>query len=113
MSSMTLWLDTSTSSADSIAAALAIFVRIAFRLDALGMAFTSHLANNEVTFTFLEGAMAVIATVGLIIFHLGLCSDGERDRPVLRLPKSHYRLSNRPNHRSAVWSVTLQAWFVI
>lgn len=51
---------------------------------------------------FLEGAMVVVATVCLTIFHPGLCFDGQWDRPALRLPKSHYSLSSRLSPRCAV-----------
>lgn len=97
-----LWLDSSNSGAGLIVATVAIFIRTIFRLAALGNGIHSHLANDEITFMFLEGAMVIIATVGLTIFHPGLCLGGEWDRPALRLPKSHYRLSSRLNHRCAV-----------
>ncbi|KAJ9161912.1 RTA1 domain-containingprotein [Coniochaeta hoffmannii] len=56
-------------------ASVAIFVRSAFRVAELWRGFSSRLANNEVAFMILEGAMVVIASLCLTLGHPGLCLD--------------------------------------
>jgi len=56
-------------------ASVAIFVRSAFRVAELWRGFSSRLANNEVAFMILEGAMVVNASLCLTLGHPGLCLD--------------------------------------
>lgn len=60
-------------------ATLTIFVRCVFRVAELQEGFNGELANDEVTFMILEGAMIVIATLSLTILHPGPCFDGQWD----------------------------------
>jgi hypothetical protein len=53
------------------AATLAIFVRSVFRCAELSQGFKGKLANQQITFMVLEGAMIVIAVVLLTLFHPG------------------------------------------
>ncbi|RAO64523.1 uncharacterized protein BHQ10_000535 [Talaromyces amestolkiae] len=53
-------------------ATLTIFVRSVFRCAELSGGFNGSLANNEVTFMVLEGAMISIAVIALTSFHPGL-----------------------------------------
>lgn len=48
-----------------------IFIRSAFRLVELHQGFTGPLANNEAYFMVLEGAMILLATLAITIFHPG------------------------------------------
>jgi hypothetical protein len=52
-------------------ATLTIFVRSAFRCAELSHGFNGKLANQEITFMILEGAMIAIAVVCLTIYHPG------------------------------------------
>ncbi|KAJ6002604.1 RTA1-domain-containing protein [Penicillium sp. IBT 35674x] len=58
-------------------ATIAIFVRSVFRLAELNGGFHSSLANNQVLFMILEGAMIVIAILCLTILHPGVCFNGQ------------------------------------
>ncbi|KAF7714258.1 Uncharacterized protein PECH_008930 [Penicillium ucsense] len=57
-------------------ATLTIFVRSAFRVAELQGGFHSALANNQVMFMILEGAMIAIATICMTVLHPGLCFNG-------------------------------------
>ncbi|RHZ46407.1 RTA1 domain-containing protein [Aspergillus thermomutatus] len=61
-------------------ATLAIFVRSIFRVAELREGFNGPLANDEVTFMILEGAMMVIATLCLTVLHPGYCFGGYWDQ---------------------------------
>lgn len=54
-------------------ATIAIFIRSVFRVAELRDGFSSELAGNEVAFMILEGAMIVVATICLTVFHPGYC----------------------------------------
>ncbi|CAI7572993.1 unnamed protein product [Penicillium glandicola] len=58
-------------------ATLTIFIRSVFRVAELQSGFHSSLANNEVAFMILEGAMIVIALLCLTILHPGICFVGQ------------------------------------
>lgn len=58
-------------------ATLTIFVRSVFRVAELQGGFHSSLANNEVVFMILEGAMLSIALLCLTILHPGICFGGQ------------------------------------
>jgi hypothetical protein len=57
-------------------ATLFIFIRSCFRVAELSSGFASALANDQVTFMVLEGAMIVLASLALTVFHPGRCFDG-------------------------------------
>ncbi|KAL6231529.1 hypothetical protein BDW75DRAFT_42576 [Aspergillus navahoensis] len=57
-------------------ATLLIFIRSIFRVAELNGGFGSDLANDEVSFMILEGAMMVVACGGMSLFHPGLCLHG-------------------------------------
>lgn len=54
-------------------AAIAIFVRSVYRVAELREGFQGKLAGDEVLFMILEGAMIVITTAALTVFHPGFC----------------------------------------
>ncbi|CAM1507772.1 Fc.00g046200.m01.CDS01 [Cosmosporella sp. VM-42] len=56
-------------------ASVTIFARCAFRVAELMRGFDSPLANNEMAFMILEGAMVIIACLCLTSGHPGLCLD--------------------------------------
>ena len=58
-------------------ATLAIFIRSCFRVAELSQGFHGPLANQEVTYMILEGAMIVIATTALTACHPGLAFAGQ------------------------------------
>lgn len=53
-------------------ALLAIYIRSCFRVAELQGGFQSKLANDEVTFMVLEGAMIVMASTALTVIHPGI-----------------------------------------
>ncbi|PYH70661.1 RTA1 domain-containing protein [Aspergillus vadensis CBS 113365] len=57
-------------------ATITIFIRSVFRVAELKGGFHSKLANDEVKFMVLEGAMIVLATSALTVLHPGLCFGG-------------------------------------
>jgi hypothetical protein len=57
-------------------ATLLIFIRSIFRVAELSDGFDSDLANDEVSFMILEGAMMVVACGGMTLFHPGVCLGG-------------------------------------
>ncbi|KFX97688.1 hypothetical protein O988_04730 [Pseudogymnoascus sp. VKM F-3808] len=61
-------------------ATVTIFVRSIFRAAELSEGFDGKLANDEVTFMILEGAMIVIACVCLTAFHPGVSFGGKWDQ---------------------------------
>jgi hypothetical protein len=58
------------------AATLTIFIRSCFRVAELSGGFHGPLANNEISFMILEGAMIVIATSCLTLLHPGVGFQG-------------------------------------
>ncbi|KAJ5778801.1 sphingoid long-chain base transporter RSB1 [Penicillium odoratum] len=58
-------------------ATITIFIRSVFRVAELNGGFHSSLANNEILFMILEGAMIVIAILCLTVLHPGVCFDGQ------------------------------------
>ena len=58
-------------------ATLTIFIRSLFRCAELSAGFHGALANNELTFMVLEGAMIIIAVSFLTVFHPGLSFQGK------------------------------------
>lgn len=58
-------------------ATLVIFIRSVFRVAELSGGFHGPLANNQVSFMILEGAMVCIACLSLTILHPGMCFQGE------------------------------------
>ncbi|PWY94487.1 RTA1-domain-containing protein [Aspergillus sclerotioniger CBS 115572] len=63
-----------------VLATLTIFIRSVFRVAELKGGFHSALANDEVDFMILEGAMIVIAIITLTVLHPGVCFDGLWDQ---------------------------------
>jgi hypothetical protein len=57
-------------------ATVLIFIRSIFRVAELSDGFDSDLANDEVSFMILEGAMMVVACGGMTLFHPGVCLGG-------------------------------------
>ena len=57
-------------------ATVTIFIRSVFRVAELKGGFHSKLANDEVDFMVLEGAMIVLAALALTVLHPGFCFDG-------------------------------------
>ena len=56
-------------------ATILILARSLFRVVELWYGFTSKVANNEVTFMVLEGALVVLATLLMTLFHPGKVFD--------------------------------------
>lgn len=50
---------------------LVILVRLCFCVAELAHGFGSKLANNQVAFMILEGAMIILATSSMAVFHPG------------------------------------------
>ncbi|KAJ6032636.1 RTA1-domain-containing protein [Penicillium herquei] len=71
-----------------VLATIVIFVRSVFRVAELRGGFHSSLANNEVLFMILEGAMIVIALLCLTILHPGICFDGQWDQTKWKFRRS-------------------------
>ncbi|KFZ16532.1 hypothetical protein V502_05047 [Pseudogymnoascus sp. VKM F-4520 (FW-2644)] len=61
-------------------ATITIFVRSIFRAAELYQGFDGALANQEITFMILEGAMVVIACICLTLFHPGVSFGGKWDQ---------------------------------
>ncbi|KAF4625050.1 hypothetical protein G7Y89_g13119 [Cudoniella acicularis] len=57
-------------------ATIAIFIRSCFRVAELSGGFDGPLANNQISFMILEGAMIVIATSCMTLLHPGLAFKG-------------------------------------
>lgn len=55
-------------------------MRSIFRAAELSEGFDGKLANDEVTFMVLEGAMVVIACISLTVFHPGVSFGGKWDQ---------------------------------
>src|SRR5262245_46511876 len=55
-----------------VVATLTIYIRCVYRVVELNAGFDSHLANEEVTYMILEGAMIAIAVCAMSILHPGL-----------------------------------------
>ena len=55
-----------------VVATLCIFIRSCFRVAELQGGFDSALANQQITYMILEGAMIIIATTALTVGHPGL-----------------------------------------
>jgi hypothetical protein len=56
-----------------LVATIVIFIRSVFRVAELRDGFQSKLADNEIAFMILEGAMILVATICLTVFHPGFC----------------------------------------
>lgn len=69
-------------------ATLTIFIRSCFRVAELSSGFHGSLANNEVSFMILEGAMVVTACLVLTILHPGVCFQGEWRAANFKIGKS-------------------------
>ncbi|KAF7563969.1 hypothetical protein G7046_g142 [Stylonectria norvegica] len=65
------------------AATLCILIRTIFRVAELSQGFDSKLANDEVSFMILEGAMIVIASICLALGHPGVAFQGLRPSPAM------------------------------
>lgn len=74
-------------------ATLAIFVRSIFRVAELREGFDGPLANDEVMFMILEGAMMVIATLCLTVLQPGYCFGGYWDQTSWKSVKRSSQLS--------------------
>lgn len=59
-----------------IISTLCIFIRTCYRLAELSMGLDSDLANDEVAFLVLEGAMVAVAVISLSISHPGVAFQG-------------------------------------
>ncbi|KAI9720232.1 MAG: hypothetical protein M1812_003050 [Candelaria pacifica] len=57
-------------------ATITVFVRSVFRVAELSQGFDGKLANDQVTFMILEGAMIIIAVTSLTLFHPGFSFQG-------------------------------------
>jgi hypothetical protein len=57
-------------------ATFCIFVRSCFRVAELSQGFGGSLANDQITFMILEGAMIIIASIALTALHPGRAFDG-------------------------------------
>lgn len=60
-----------------VVATVTIFIRSVFRCAELSGGFHGPLANNEVTFMILEGAMISIAVISISVFHPGWVWQGQ------------------------------------
>ncbi|KAJ5918289.1 RTA1-domain-containing protein [Penicillium verhagenii] len=69
-------------------ATVTIFVRSVFRVAELKGGFHSSLANNQVLFMILEGAMIAIAITCLTVLHPGVCFDGQWDQTKWKFGRS-------------------------
>lgn len=58
-------------------ATVTIFIRSVFRVAELSGGFHGPLANHQISFMILEGAMVCTACLGLTLLHPGLCFQGE------------------------------------
>ena len=58
-------------------ATILILVRSSFRVAELSQGFNGPLANQQVTFMILEGAMVILASLLLTAFHPGIAFAGE------------------------------------
>lgn len=58
-------------------ATLTIFIRSVFRCAELSEGFDGPMANDEVTFMVLEGAMICVAVIALTVFHPGIVWKGQ------------------------------------
>lgn len=70
-------------------ATITIFIRCVFRVAELKGGFDSELANNEIAFMILEGAMIVIACVCMTAFHPGYCFGGKWGKTEWRAKSKH------------------------
>lgn len=82
------------------AATILIFVRSCFRVAELKQGFDGKLANQEVTFMILEGAMIILAVTSLTIFHPGTCFQGSWNQAnfSIRASKDRARAQNIESH---------------
>ncbi|KAF4464987.1 RTA [Fusarium albosuccineum] len=68
-------------------ATLCILIRTSYRVAELSGGYDSKLANDEVAFMILEGAMIVVSTVCLAVGHPGICFEGRWDEANFQLRK--------------------------
>ncbi len=82
------------------AATIFIFVRSCFRVAELKEGFDGKLANDEVTFMILEGAMIILAVISLTILHPGTCFQGSWHQAnfSIRASKDRARAQNIETH---------------
>ncbi|KAI9924203.1 hypothetical protein MW887_007153 [Aspergillus wentii] len=80
-------------------ATITIFIRSIFRVAELKDGFDGALANDEVTFMILEGAMMSIACICMTVFHPGYCFEGKWNAthwlPVKQQEQSEWSLQER------------------
>jgi hypothetical protein len=69
-------------------ATLAIFIRSCFRVAELSGGFRGPLANNQISFMILEGAMVIIACLAMTILHPGVCFKGDWSAANFKLGKA-------------------------
>lgn len=70
------------------AATLFIFIRSCFRVAELQQGFDGALANQQVTFMILEGAMIILAVTLLTILHPAVAFQGEWHKANFAIRKS-------------------------
>jgi hypothetical protein len=80
-------------------ATLTIFIRSCFRVAELSGGFHGPLANNEVSFMVLEGAMVATACLCLTILHPGVCFKGE-------WRAANFKLGKRSNAEGKMISIS-------
>ncbi|KAI9830697.1 MAG: hypothetical protein M1826_004526 [Phylliscum demangeonii] len=80
-------------------ATVVIFIRSVFRVAELSGGFRGKLANDQVTFMILEGAMVVTACLALTFFHPGLCFQGHYNN-------ANFTLRGRPRPKASPGQVT-------
>jgi hypothetical protein len=80
-------------------ATLTIFIRSCFRVAELSGGFYGPLANNEVSFMVLEGAMVATACLCLTILHPGVCFKGE-------WRAANFKLGKRTNAEGKMISIS-------
>ncbi|KAI9844846.1 MAG: hypothetical protein M1837_005264 [Sclerophora amabilis] len=88
-------------------ATIALFVRSAFRVAELSQGYDGELANDEVTFMILEGAMIAISTISLTAFHPGASFKGQWASSDFKMRTKHVHFSGSSSSREAKNSGTL------
>lgn len=66
-------------------ATVCILIRTSYRVAELSNGLNSKLANNEVALMILEGAMVVIATICLAVWHPGVAFQGSWNQANFRM----------------------------
>jgi len=83
-------------------ATVCILIRSIFRVAELSEGFNGPLANQQVTFMVLEGAMVVFAAVSITIFHPGLAMQGAWKEADFKVCCCGGRRRRRGEERAAV-----------